>query len=173
MTRLPSRQFAAGEPIVDHFWEKTCRDSGEHDVNFWINHVADDGATLVDLGFKRLIQRGILEESEKRFLWSMKTRFYPIIGGTHEREVKLRIMNILDSNEFPDNRDILIIALLDACDMLQNLLEPVEITRVRESISQVSRLDDIGRETTKLVRGIQVALVATHAPLFQEITTSP
>ena len=55
------------------------------------------GAEIVDLGFQRLIERGILGESEKRFLWVMKTRSYPTIDGTVEKEVKLRIMNILYS----------------------------------------------------------------------------
>ncbi len=154
------------DPILDQCLSKICADPTHKDVKFWINAIADDGASLVDLGFSRLVERGVLGESEKRFLWVMKTRAYPMIDGSVEREVKLRIMNILYSDEIPDQRDVVIFCLMDACDMFRTLLGPVELNRMRSRISDVSRLDLIGQATTKMIREIQVALVATHAPLF-------
>lgn len=154
------------EPILDKNLQRICDEPEHKEVKFWINAVADDGATIVDLGFKRLVERGILGESEKRFLWVMKTRSYPTLDGTVEREAKHRIMNILYSEQIPDQRDVVIICLLDACDMFRTLLGPVELNRLRTRISDISRLDLIGQTTTKLIREIQVALVATHAPLF-------
>ncbi len=154
------------DPILDQYLEKICQEHTHQDVKYWINSIADDGAAIVDLGFKRLVEREILGESEKRFLWVMKTRSYPMIDGTVEREVKLRVMNILYSDEIPDQRDVVIFCLMDACDMFRTLLGPVELNRMRSRISDVSKLDLIGQATTKLIREIQVALVATHAPLF-------
>ena len=55
---------------------------------------------------------------------------------------------------------------MDACDMFRTLLGPAELNRMRPRITEVSRLDLIGQATTRLIREIQVALVATHAPLF-------
>ncbi len=153
-------------PILDPYLQRICNEPEHKDVKFWINAIADDGAAIVDLGFQRLVERGVLGESEKRFLWVMKTRSYPMIDGTVEREVKLRIMNILYSEEIPDQRDVVIFCLMDACDMFRTLLGPVELSRMRPRISDVSKLDLIGQATTKLIREIQVALVATHAPLF-------
>ena len=155
-----------GDAIVDQYLERICEHSGEHDVMYWINSVADDGIELTERGFERLIERGILGESEKRFLWVMKTRSYPLIDGKLEREVKLRIMNILYSDEVPEQRDAVIVCLMDACDMFRTLLGPAELAKLRPRISEVSKLDHIGQAITKLVRDIQVALVATHAPLF-------
>jgi len=154
------------DPILDQYLEKICAHPEHQDVKYWINSIADDGAEIVDQGFKRLVERGILGESEKRFLWVMKTRSYPMIDGSVEREVKLRIMNILYSDEIPDQRDVVIFCLMDACDMFRTLLGPVELNRMRPRISDISKLDLIGQATTKLIREIQVALVATHAPLF-------
>ena len=154
------------EPILDKYLQNICDEPEHKEVKFWINSVADDGATIVDEGFKRLVERGILGMSEMRFLWVMKTRSYPTLDGTIEREVKHRIMNILYSDEIPEQRDVVIICLMDACDMFRTLLGPVELNRLRSRISDVSKLDLIGQATTKLIREIQVALVATHAPLF-------
>ncbi len=153
-------------PILDPYHARICQEPQHQDVKYWINTVADDGAAIIDRGFKRLVERGILGESEKRFLWVMKSRTYPMIDGTVEREVKLRIMNILYSDEIPDQRDVVIFCLMDACDMFRTLLGPLELNRMQTRITQVSKLDLIGQQTTKLIREIQVALVATHAPLF-------
>ena len=154
------------EPLLDKFLDKLVEQKAEQDTKFWINSVADEGAEIVDIGFQRLVERGILTESEKRFLWLMKTRSYPTVDGSVEREVKLRIMNILYSDEIPDQRDVVIFCLLDACDMFRTILGPAELIRMRPRITEVSKLDLIGQATTSLIREIQVALVATHAPLF-------
>lgn len=154
------------DPILDKYLQRICSEPEHKEVKFWINAIADDGAAIVDEGFKRLVERGILGMSEMRFLWVMKTRSYPTIDGSVEREVKLRVMNILYSDEIPDQRDVVIFCLMDACDMFRTLLGPVEMSRLRPRISDVSKLDLIGQATTKLIREIQVALVATHAPLF-------
>ena len=155
-----------GEPVLDDVLAKMSASDGGQEVKYWINEIADDGAAIIDRGFQRLVDRGILAESEKKFLWVMKTRCYPTIDGSIEREVKLRIMNILYSDEIPDPKDIVVICLLDACDMFRTLLGPTELSKVRERIDQVAKLDLIGQATTKLIRDIQIALVATHAPLF-------
>ena len=154
------------EMILDKCLQKVCSGGDSQDVKYWINTIADDGAEIVENGFKRLVERGILAESEKRFLWVMKTRSYPTVDCSVQRDVKLRIMNILYSEEIPEQRDVVIFCLLDACDMFRTMLGPAELTRMRPRISEISQLDLIGLVTTKLIREIQVALVATHAPLF-------
>ncbi len=155
-----------GEEVLDDVLAKMASNKEGREVKFWINEIADDGATIVERGFQRLVERGILDSTEKKFLWVMKTRCYPTIDGSVEREVKLRIMNILYSDSIPDPGDIVLISLLDACDMFRTLLGPAELNRVRDRIDQVAKLDLIGQATTKLIRDIQIALVATHAPLF-------
>lgn len=155
-----------GEPLLDKYLNKICEEPNQQDIKYWINAVADEGSTIIELGFERLIERKILTRSEKSFLGIMKTQSYPIVDGSVERDVKLRIMNILYSEDIPDQRDVVIFCLMDACDMFRTLLGPVELNRMRPRITNVSQLDLIGQATTRLIREIQVALVATHAPLF-------
>ena len=45
-----------------------------------------------------------------------------MIDGEAEREVKLRIMEVLFSDVIPDPRDIMIICLVDACGIFKELL---------------------------------------------------
>ena len=157
---------AVGEEILDSTLALIASEPENREINFWINKIADDGAELTELGFKRLVEREVLEVNEKHYFWIVKTQTYPIVDDSPERRVKLRIMNILYGDEEPEQKDIVIICLMDACDMFRTILGPTELSKVRARIDEVAQLDEIGQITTKLVRDIQVALVATHAPVF-------
>ena len=157
---------ATGEEFLDSTLALIASNTEKREINFWINKIADDGAELTELGFNRLVEREVLEVNEKRYFWIVKTQTYPIVDNSAERRVKLRIMNILYGDVAPEQKDIVIICLMDACDMFRTILGPTELSKVRARIDEVAQLDEIGQITTKLVRDIQVALVATHAPVF-------
>ena len=143
------------EPILDQYLDKICQEPDQKEIKFWINSISLDGAAIVERGFQRLVERGILGESEMRFLWVMKTRSYPMVDGTVEKEVKSRITNILYSDEIPDQRDVVIFCLMNACDMFHTLLGPFELNRMQPRIDNVSKLDLIGQTTTELIREFQ------------------
>ena len=75
----------------------------------------------------------------------------PVVDGKAEREVKLRIMGVLLSDDIPDPRDIAIIGLCDACGILDHMLAPRELAQARERIDQVSRLDLIGQSVANVI----------------------
>ena len=64
-------------------------------------------------------------------------------------------MRVLFSDEIPDPADIVIISLLDACDVWRKLLTPEELKKARRRIETVSRLDLIGRAVATLVRMVR------------------
>ena len=74
--------------------------------------------SIEQMAIARLIERGILRQHEGRILWVFETRRYPLIDGKELQEVKKRIADLLLSDEIPDPRDIVIIALAQACGLL-------------------------------------------------------
>lgn len=155
-----------GEPVLDAILTKIDSNTPNQDLKYWVNAIADDGAEILESSINRLIERGILGRTEKRILWVVKTESYPTIDQSVERESKRRVLNLLYSDDIPDQEDIVLVCLLDASNMLRTLIGQAELTRLRPRIEQIIRLDLIGQATTKLIREIQVALVAAHAPLF-------
>ncbi len=155
-----------GEPVLDAILTKIDSNTTNQDLKYWVNAIADEGAEILESSINRLIERGILGRTEKRILWLVKTESYPTIDQSVERESKRRVLNLLYSDDIPDQEDIVLVCLLDASNMLRTLIGQAELTRLRPRIEQIIRLDLIGQATTKLIREIQVALVAAHAPLF-------
>ena len=121
-------------------------------------HRVERADALREEALSRLVARGILERQDERFLWVFRSRRYPVIDGTAEREVKLRIMGVLFSDEIPDPRDVMLICLADACGIFHELLSRSELERASDRIKQVRKLDLIGQAMSQAIRDIEVSI---------------
>ncbi len=149
-----------GEAYLDALLERMAASKQERDSEGWIQRLAEDSGTIQEAVLKRLVERGILREEEQRFLWVFESRRYPIVDGKEEREVKLRIMGVLFSEEIPDPRDVALISLVDACRLFEELLGPRELEGVRDRIAVIRKLDLIGQAMQSKIREIE--RIVTH-----------
>ena len=88
------------------------------------------------------------------------------MDGKADREVKLRIMEVLFSDEIPDPRDIVIVCLAEACGIFRELVSRRELEHATARIEQVRKLDLIGREVSQAVSDIETSLALTMHPLM-------
>ena len=132
----------------------------QRDALYWVGQTAQRASEIRREALSRLVERGILEHDEGRFGWVFRSRRYPIIDGRAEREVKLRILGVLLSDEIPDPRDIVIIGLADACGILRELLPKGDYEQARARIDQVRKLDLIGQATLRAINDIEMWLSA-------------
>ncbi len=150
-----------GDSLLDPTLELIA--AGEqHDARYWVEQTARQADEIKELALARLIERGVLEQHEERFLWVFRSRRYPLIDGREEREVKLRILGVLLSDEIPDPRDIVIICLADACGILRHLLTKRELEGVSDRIEQVRKLDLIGQAMSQAIQDIELWLATSR-----------
>ena len=149
-------------PLDDALLDPTLADIAnaevERDTRYWLDHAAKRYEEVHTGALTRLIERGILEERDDRMLWVLRSRRYPEIRGEERREVKLRLMEVLFSDEIPDPRDVMLICLADACDIFGQLLSAWELDQVMPRIRQVRQLDLIGREMSRAIGGARGSL---------------
>ena len=155
-----------GDDLLDPTLALIAQATETHDARHWVDHLADRAEEFREGALARLVERGILRREDDRFLWVFQSRRYPVIDGEAEREVKLRIMEVLFSNEIPDPRDIVLICLVDACGILRELLSARELERASERIGQVRKLDLIGQAVSKAVWDIQSSIALAMHPTF-------
>ena len=151
-------------PVGDSLLDPTLADIAagvESDARYWVGRTAARGEDLREEALNRLVIDGVLEKRDDSFLWVFRARRYPSIDGKVEREVKLRIMGVLFSDEIPDPRDIVIIGLADACGIFNELLSARELESAAERIDQVRRLDLIGQATAQAIRDIEVSIATS------------
>ena len=149
-----------GDSIMDPVLAEIAN-GGKHDTRHWVEQVSRQGPAIREAALARLVEKGILENQDDRFLWVFRSRRYPSMDGTAEREVKLRIMSVLFSDEIPDPRDQMIICLADACGIFGRLLSRQEHARAADRIAQISRLDLIGQAMSEAIHEIQVSVAVS------------
>lgn len=154
-------------PTGNQLLDPTLADiaAGEQkDARFWVERTAERSQVIREQALNRLVERGILEREDDRFLWVFRSRRYPAIDGKAEREVKLRIMAVLFSDEIPDPRDVVIICLADACGLFAQLLSRAELNRATERIEQVRKLDLIGQAMSQAIQDIEISVASSVQP---------
>ncbi len=159
-------------PLDDDVLDPTLADIVDaketHDALYWVERTARRGHEIRERAIARLVWRGILREPGDDEFLSLTpevahARRYPSTNGVAPEHVRLRIMRVLFSDDIPDPADIVIISLVDTCDLWRKLLTAEELVKARERIEIVSRLDLIGRAVATLVR-----LVRPTAPAARD-----
>ena len=127
-------------------------------TRYWVERAASKADDIRERALQRLVDAGILEQRDDRFLWVFKSRRYPTLDGTAEREVKMRIMGVLFSDEIPAPHDVVLICLADACGIFTKILSKRQAEQASDRIAQVRRLDLIGQAMAQAIRDIEVTL---------------
>ena len=155
-------------PVGDSLLDPTLariaqdREGVERDARYWVEQEATHAEEIREEALNRLVEVGILEREDDRFLWVFKSRRYPVVDGKAEREVKLRIMGVLFSDEIPDPRDVVIICLADACGLFRELLPKRELEQASVRIEQVRKLDLIGQAMAQTIYDMGVWIAASR-----------
>jgi len=156
-----------GNPALDGTLAKIAAQGEATDTRTWIRVLSvEDAPTIRERALDSLVARGILQVREERVLWAFRTRRYPTIDGDVEQEVKLRIGEVLFSDDIPHPRDVALIGLADACDLLDDIFSGRDIERCRPRIDQLRKMDLIGRELANAIADIEhtVAMALSGAP---------
>ena len=160
-----------GDDLLDPVLADIAAATGTFDARHWLEQVAPRAGDIRKAALARLVERGILERRANRFLWVFGARRYPLIDGEAQREVKLRILDVLLGDDIPDARDIVIICLADACGLFHELLSEDELQQALPRFQQVRKLDLIGQAVTAAVAELdreaqeRVQFMVDQAPL--------
>ncbi|WP_136661843.1 GPP34 family phosphoprotein [Nitratireductor sp. XY-223] len=161
----PKRLFVTDrEPVDDDLLDpvlgRICGSKEQHDCSYWIVEVGRDAKDIRERALERLCDNGILNVHEDLFLWVFRSRRYPSArdGSSERKEVKLRMMSLLFSDEIPAPRDIAIMGLADTCGIFARLLARPERERARARIDAIRKLELIARTVNGSVFDIEIEL---------------
>lgn len=166
-TDLENLILVDSSPVGDSLLDPALAEiaaSEQKDTRYWLEHLAEKGPEVREEALTRLVNEGILERQDDRFMWMFRSRRYPMVDGEAEREVKLRIMEVLFSNTIPGPRDVMIICLVDACGIFRELLSKRELGQVAGRIDQVRRLDIIGQAMSQAIKDIELTVISSMQP---------
>ena len=153
-----------GDPVLDEALKCLPKDEPKLTIQKALARVALKADVLKKLLFEELTRKGILQPHEQKFLWVMRERRYPMVNDREEREVCARIREvILTPGAIPDPRDVVLIGLMDACDLDSFVFTPAELDRSAERIKQICRMDFIVQALARAIGEIQQAILEVIA----------
>ena len=145
-----------GNPILDPALAKIAAQEQPTNTRTWIRELSvEDAPAIREQALQSLVARGIVVQREARVMWAFRARRYPTIDGNAEQEVKLRIGDVLLSDDIPDPRDVALIGLVDACDILREVFPDRDMEQCRPRIDELRKMDLIGRELAQAIADIE------------------
>ena len=158
------------EPVEDEVnnsvLQEIINEERRQNIRFWVERIAVHSDAIRERALNGLVRKGVLERQEQRFLWVFKSRKYPIIDSKEEKEVKLRLFEVLFSDALPSPRDVILLCLAHSCGVLKAILPRRELDRALGRIEQVRRLDLIGQTVAKAIWDIEVSIAVSSHPQF-------
>ena len=142
-----------GNPTLDPILKRIADEPGRHNAQYWIERLAPYAEAIIDLTLDRLVDLKILEHHDGEF-WTLARRVSQsgVLSspeGTATEFVKARISSEIFDNEIPDPRDVIIIALINTCDVFRFIFQLDEETEQR--IQAICRMDLIARSIAEAV----------------------
>jgi len=148
-----------GEEMLDPLLEKIVAAKDKKDAKYWVGVFSADGEKIREKVLRRLVQRGILKQEEKKILWVIPGRRYPMVNDQEEREVRKRIRSVVVDGEVPGPRDVVLVSLASACQLLRSVFTDADLLKYSARIAEVSKMDLIGRAVSKSVAEVQEAVM--------------
>jgi len=148
-----------GDKLLDPILREIAQAKDKKDAKYWVGLISADGQKIRDGTLARLVEKGVLRKEEKKFLWVIPGRRYPMLEDREEREVRKRIRSVVVEGEIPSPRDVVIISLASACQLLRTVFSDGDLLRYSPRIAEVAKMDLIGRAVSKSVAEVQEAVM--------------
>ena len=164
-----------GNPVLDPILAEIAADPGQHNAQYWVERLGPHAESIIDLTLDRLVDLEILEHHDGDF-WTLarvtggKERFNGSVGGGIQF-VKTRISQAIFNNEIPDPRDIIIICLVNTCDVFRFMFQLDE--EAEQRIEFICNMDLLGRSIAAAVSHNLAGPILRRSALSKKIPVVP
>ena len=119
--------------------------------------VKDVKARLLD----RLVDRGILKREAHRVLWLVPYNRFPELDGSAERDLRQRIHDVVLHGAEADEATALLISLVHACGLVNEVFPDQDAEAVKEKIKVLSEGSQIANAIVEDVASATIAVVCS------------
>ena len=163
-----------GNSTLDPILKEIASEPAQHNAQYWIERLAHHAESIIDSTLDRLVRLNVLEYHDGDF-WTVAPNVEQTVlfddsqEGTGLQFVKTRISREIFNNEIPDPRDVIIICLVNTCDVFRFMFNLDEEAEKR--IEFVCNMDLIGRSIAAAVSHNMAGPVLRHSRLSKKIPT--
>ncbi len=165
-----------GDPALDPILKEIAKEPARRNAQYWIERLVLHAESVIDLTLDRLVDLDILERHNGDFYTLASTRLRAnehdsSREGTAGQFIKARIGEVILTDSIPHPRDVIVIGLVNTCDVLRFIFELDEEAERR--IETICRMDLIGRSIADAVRHNIASPLLRRSTLTRKIPKVP
>ena len=143
-----------GRPTLDPILEEIAAEPVPRTTQYWIERLAPRAESIIDRTLDHLVDLKVLEHHDGEFWTLSRATWQTAMFGNPSEEtavqfVRTRIGNAIFNNEIPDPRDVIIICLINTCDVFRFMFQLDD--EAEERIRFICQMDLIGRSIAEAV----------------------
>ena len=135
-------------PILNNALDIISNSRKERSIGHWISKLSYKMKTLRTDLLSGLIKKGILEKVDDKILWIIPTKKYPMKNSIPENEVRQRITDIVLNNKQADERSVMLISLVNACNLIKEVFPKETRKEAKKKIKEIVKGDNVGSAIT-------------------------
>ena len=144
-----------GDPALDSILKEITEEPARRNAQYWVERLVLHAEPVIDLTLDRLLDMDILERHNGDFYTLAPAKFHAAgpggkRKGTTGQLIKARIGETILTDLIPDPRDVIIIGLVNTCDVFRFMFDLDEEAERR--IETICRMDLIGRSIADAVK---------------------
>ena len=144
-----------GDPALDPILERIAEEPVRRNAQYWIERLVLHAEPVIDLTLDRLVDMHILERHNGEFYTFapnkiLSERHGDTREGTAGQIIKARIGQVILTDLIPDPRDVIIVSLVNTCDVFRFMFDLDEEAEKR--IETICKMDLIGHSIADAVK---------------------
>ena len=165
-----------GNPVLDSILKEVAAEPVQRNTQYWVERLAPRAESIIDSVLDRLVDLKVLERHDGGFYTLARTTWQTEVfdrssEGTATQFVKTRISNAIFNDEIPDPRDIIIICLINTCDVFRFMFQLDD--KAEERIEFICKMDLIGRSIAAAVSHNLAGPLLRRSVLTKKIPVVP
>jgi hypothetical protein len=130
-------------------------------VRQWVEEIFLARHDLEGAALRSLIDQGILRHEVSKRLWIIDVERFPMVNQKPQQHVKVRLAQAILTDDIPETRDIMLVAIAEHCGLLGYVLSDAQLRNRRERIQALSNVETISRKVTDAILNLDTSVRQT------------
>lgn len=149
-----------GDELLDAALAQIVTSRGPWTAKYWIYSLGQHPKKLARTLATRLVNKGILQQEEKKLLWVIPYTVYPERDATAKYWLKERLRAVVLAGQQPDERTLALLSLVKACRLMNLIFTKDERKAARKQIEALTTGDWISDAVARTLEEIDAAVTA-------------
>jgi len=157
-----------GSEVLDMALNEMQLHAGVQNMNYWLNKLNERYETFVYALLNGLIRKNMLKIEHQKVLWVFSKLMYPIVGKEEVKDVKVRVRELIFSDELPELHDMAVVSLLYYSGLSYFIFSQSEMDSKRNRVEMIAKMDLLGQHVgERLKQELDLAMAMAGSVMIQ------